>query len=152
MDFEWNWTNLQALARKDRGSRRLSLAAWLLWAAFIALWAASLLPFYAAGLHLFSHAALTSAGAGSGRSAPYAPLPTAVYGTSLLGALARVVVLFGPCVFALVFLALLLRLLTSWRTYSPLGLTLRLAALLLTLTLIAFSYDLATAFLTWGTG
>lgn len=150
MDFEWNWINIQALARRPKGSDPRSLAAWRLWAAYIVIWAACLVPFYASGAHHYSGIALSLAGSYLGDGMRPAPLPEDVYGHAFLFGVAQAVACLAPCVFSLALLAVLLRLLTSWRIYSPLGLTLRIAALLLTLALAALSVDLAGRIGTWG--
>src|SRR6478672_3294634 len=92
---------------------------WVLWSMFLALWAASLVPFYANGLHLVSDISLEYAGGGYARfNIPYAPLPEAVYGTSLFSSFARTIVCFGPCMYVLVAGVGLWILLTSRRSLS----------------------------------
>src|SRR5437868_14805274 len=100
----------------------LAATGWMLWATFVVLWAVSLLPFYASGLHLASEVSLEYAGGGYARfNIPYVPLPEAVYGTSIFGDIARSIVCNGPCIFVLAAAGALWKLLTSWRSYSRVG-------------------------------
>src|SRR5215204_5029174 len=81
--------------------RWLAAAAWSLLAVVASLWVASLMPFYARGMHLFSDIALQYAGEPR-FGIPYAPTFETVYGTSTLAGIAESIVCFGPCVFSLI--------------------------------------------------
>lgn len=129
----------------------LAAAAWSLWAVVASLWVASLVPFYAKGMHLFSEVALQYAGEPHS-GIPHAPTFEAVYGTSTLAGIAQSIVCFGPFVFSLIIGGVIWRLLTAWRTYSRPGIALRTAALLATLVLAGLSYRIANSFFTWGLG
>jgi len=134
-------------------SRFSAIAGWTLWTIFIALWASSVVPFYARGLQLLPDAALQYAGVGLARfGIPFAPPPEDVYDTSFLAQLAHSIVCIGPCVFALIIGCALWRFAISWRTYSRVGMAFRISALIVTLGVAIQSYDLAGKFLYWGLG
>ena len=133
--------------------RFLAVICWVLWVTFLAVWAVALVPFYARGLQLASDISLQYAGGGYARfNIPYVPLYDDVYGNSIIAEFASVVVCFGPCIFALAVGGMSWRMLTSWRTYSRLGMVLRIMALLITFLLIVLSYDMAGKFFIWGLG
>jgi len=131
----------------------LAVASWVLFAIFVGLWVMSLEPFYASGLQSLSDTALQYAGGGYARfNIPYSPTFENVYGDSIMAVIARSVICYGPCLYILAVGGVLVRLLTSWRSYSRVGIILRTAALLVTLTLIALSFDMASKFFIWGLG
>lgn len=138
---------------KGSRARVLSALGWALWAIFIGVWIASLVPFYARSLHLVSDASLQYAGLHYERfQIEYAPEAVEVYGASFLATGSKSVVCMGPLVFIFVLIVVLWRASVSWHSYSRLGIFLRLAAAAVTLTLAVLSYDLAGKFLVWGLG
>ncbi len=146
MDFQPTHPNTQAPARKLLRLCPVSVAAWLLWVVVTLLWAASLVPFYLRGMHLYPSGALITAG----HVPPYVPVFTDVYGTSSASSFAFTVISIAPCFFGLALLGVFSRLLAFRHTYSTLGLVLRIAAFIATTLLVVQSLYMAATFVTWG--
>ncbi len=146
MDFQPTQPNIQAPAPKLHRLRPVSVAAWLLWVVVTLVWAASLVPFYSRGMHLYPSGALITAG----HVPPYVPVFSDIYGTSSAASFAFTIITFAPCFFGLALIGVFSRLLAFWHTYSTPGLVLRMAAFIATALLVVQSLYMAGTFVTWG--